>query len=89
MYYYIIIEILRTFSDAWKCGFVTLYPYKIRKMHFFEFFCKKFAKPKMFDVSLHRFPEMTKSQYGHVRDANVVRMGMTRFSYENVKLLNR
>ena len=50
---------------------------------------KKFAKPKMFDVSLSSKSEMTKSQYSHVRDANVVRMGMARFSYENVKLLNR
>jgi hypothetical protein len=47
-------------------------------MHFFDFFCKKFGKGKMFDVSLHRFSEMTKSQYGHVRDANVVRMGKAR-----------
>ncbi len=43
----------------------------------------------MFIVSLHRISKMTKSQYSHVRDANVVRMGMARFSYENIKLLNR
>ena len=27
-------------------------------------------------------------RYGDVRDANEMRMGMARFSYENVKLLN-
>ena len=44
---------------AKKCGFVTLYPYKIRKCIFLIFFAKKFAKPKMFDVSLHRISEDT------------------------------
>ena len=43
----------------------------------------------MFIVPLSSKSEMTKSQYAHIRDANVVRMGMARFSYENVKLLNR
>ena len=38
-------------------------------LHFFlNFFAKKFAKPNLFIVPLHRISEMTKSQYGHVRD---------------------
>ncbi len=37
-------------------------------MHFLIFFEEKFGKGNLFIVSLHRISEMTKSQYGHVRD---------------------
>jgi len=42
----------------------------------------------MFDVSLSSKSEMTKSQYGHVHDANVVRMVLDRDYNEVIKQLN-
>ena len=53
-----------------------------------NFFAKKFGKGKMFDVSLSSKSEMTKSQYGHVHDANVVRMVLDRDYNEVIKQLN-
>lgn len=41
----------------------------------------------MFIVSLSSKSEMTKSQYGHVRDANVVRMVLDRDYNEVIKQL--
>lgn len=48
---------------------------------------KKFGKGNLFIVSLSSKSKMTKSQYGHVRDANVVRMVLDRDYKEVVKPL--
>ena len=67
--------------EMWICDIV---PLQNKKNAFFlNFFAKNFGKGKMFDVSLSSKSEMTKSQYGHVHDANVVRTRMIRVSFRN------